>query len=295
MPVRIGINPLTWSNDDLPALGGDTPLSQCLSEGAQAGYAGFELGNKFPREAAVLRPLLAEHNLDLISGWYSARLLERSVEEEIFEMESHVNLLSQMECKVMVFAEVTGCVHGNINTPLSARPMLPAADWIDFGRKLSEVGAAMLKRGVRMAYHHHMGTVVESEQEIDQLMNACDDNVGLLLDAGHLTFAGGDPVAVVQRHGHRIVHVHCKDVRQPELDRALQTDSSFLDAVLDGVFTVPGDGSVDFSAVLRALKKIGYQDWLVVEAEQDPEKADPLTFARMGYEYLQALCSANQL
>jgi inosose dehydratase len=295
MSVRIGINPLTWSNDDLPALGGDTPLAQCLSEGAQAGYAGFELGNKFPRETEVLRPLLAEHDLDLISGWYSGRLLERSVEEEIEAMESHVTLLSQMGATVVVFAEVSGCVHGEIDTPLSCRPVLGAGEWVEFGRKLSEVADSMLSRGVRMAYHHHMGTVVESEREINRLMAVCDDSVGLLLDTGHLSFAGGNPVATLRRHADRVVHVHCKDVRRQQLDTALNNDTSFLQAVLAGVFTVPGDGSIDFSSVLRTLKETNYQGWLVVEAEQDPAKADPLTYARMGYDFLRAQCLNEQL
>ena len=295
MTVRIGINPLSWSNDDMPGIGGDTPLSQCLAEGAQAGYAGFELGNKFPREASVLRPLLDEHDLCLVSGWYSARLLERSVDDEIEAMAAHLGLLVEMGSNVMVFAETTGCVHGEITTPLSQRPVLGAQQWLEFGRKLSEVADYMLSRGVRMAYHHHMGTVVETESEIDQLMAVSDDSVSLLLDTGHLSFAGGDPVAVARRHGPRIVHVHCKDVRAAVLDWAKGADVGFLQAVLEGVFTVPGDGSIDFASLVAQLKQLDYSGWLVVEAEQDPAKADPLTYARMGYEHLHGLCTAEQL
>ena len=295
MAVRIGINPLTWSNDDMLALGGDTPLAQCLAEGAQAGYAGFELGNKFPREASVLRPLLDEHGLVLVSGWYSARLLERSVDDEITAMAAHLELLREMRSTVMVFAETSSCVHGEITTSLSRRPVLGQEQWSEFGRKLSAVADYMLIRGVHMAYHHHMGTVVETESEIDRLMAVTDDSVGLLLDTGHLSFAGGDPVAVVRRHGSRIVHVHCKDVRAPVLDWAKSEDVGFLQAVLAGVFTVPGDGSIDFASVAAQLKHLDYQGWLVVEAEQDPAKADPLTYARMGYEHLQRLCAAQQL
>ena len=295
MTVRIGINPLSWSNDDMPDLGGDTPLSQCLAEGAQAGYAGFELGNKFPREASVLRPLLDEHDLCLVSGWYSARLLERSADDEIEAMAAHLGLLVEMGSNVMVFAETTGCVHGEITTPLSQRPVLGAQQWSEFGRKLSEVADYMLSRGVRMAYHHHMGTVVETESEIDQLMAVSDDSVSLLLDTGHLSFADGDPVAVARRHGPRIVHVHCKDVRAAVLDWAKGEDVGFLQAVLEGVFTVPGDGSIDFASLVAQLKQLDYSGWLVVEAEQDPAKADPLTYARMGYEHLQGLYTAEQI
>ncbi len=289
MSVRIGINPLTWSNDDMPEIGGDTPLETCLREAKQAGYAGVELGNKFPRKAPELRPILARHDLDLVSGWYSSRLLERPVEAEKEAVAAHLTLLADMGCPVMVYAEVSGCVHGERATPLSKRPVLPESRWKDFGRHLTEMGRYLERRGLRLAYHHHMGTVIETEAEIDRLMAETGPEVGLLLDTGHLTYAGGDPVAVARRHGPRIVHVHCKDVRAPVLKAARQRDASFLDSVLDGVFTVPGDGCVEYRAVLRAVAEAGYDGWLVVEAEQDPAKAHPLTYARMGFDNLAAL------
>ncbi len=285
MSVRLGINPLTWSNDDMPELGGATPLETCLSEARLAGYAGVELGNKFPREPRVLGLTLGRHALDLVSGWYSGRLLERPVVDEIEAMNSHRMLLSALDCKVMVFAEVSRCIHGDRATALSGRPVLADREWREFGARLTEVAKYLHRRGLRMAYHHHMGTVVQSEAEIDRLMAETGPEVGLLLDTGHLTYAGGDPVAVAQRHAGRIVHVHCKDVRRPVLDEALADDRSFLDAVVDGVFTVPGDGCVDYDAVLGTLGA-GYAGWLVVEAEQDPEKAHPLTYARMGFANL---------
>jgi inosose dehydratase len=164
--------------------------------------------------------------------------------------------------------------------------MLTDAQWRVLCNRLNEVAAHLRKRGVRLAFHHHMGTVVQTEGEIDWLMAMTSDDVGLLLDTGHLVFAGGDPVAVARRHGRRIVHVHCKDVRAQVLADVLRDDRSFLRAVLDGVFTVPGDGCIDFTAVLRELKRHGYNGWLVVEAEQDPAKAHPLTYARMGYANL---------
>lgn len=286
MAVRIGINPLTWSNDDMRDLGAEIPLEVCLSEAAEAGYAGVELGHKFPRRAEQLAPLLERHGLALISGWYSAGVLQRTAQEELAAVESHLTLLAQMGCGVMVFAEGTGSVQGQRTTPLSRRPRLPAEDWPSFGERLTVVAEALQKRGIAMAYHHHMGTVVETEEEIDRLMENTGEAVGLLLDTGHLTYAGGNVAAVAQRHGGRINHIHCKDVRPAPLESALQRDSSFLNAVLAGVFTVPGDGVVDYPALLNVLKATGYRGWLVVEAEQDPAKAHPLTYARMGFENL---------
>jgi inosose dehydratase len=295
MTVRIGINPLTWTNDDMPELGGETPLETCLSEAKQAGYAGVELGNKFPRTSAKLRPILDRHALKLVSGWYSARLLERSVADEIAAVENHLKLLSDMGCTAMVFAEVTHCVHGDRKIPVSKRPKLKRSDWTALGKAMTEVAGHLQSRGVRMAYHHHMGTVVESEADIDALMANTGPEVGLLLDTGHLTYAGGDPIAVVRRHGKRINHVHCKDVRPAVLKAAKSAGKSFLDSVLEGVFTVPGDGGIDYAAVLGALKKVGYAGWLVVEAEQDPAKAHPLTYARMGFEHLKKTAAAAGL
>lgn len=286
MAVRLGINPITWTNDDMPELGGDTPLEVCLCEAREAGYAGIELGGKFPREAEALRPILARHELALVSGWYSAHLARRSAAEEIDAVAAHLDLLAAMGCNAMVFAEGHGSTDGDPAAPLSGRPVLADAQWPAFCARLTEVARHLRRRGVRLAFHHHMGTVVQTEEEIDRLLAGTGDDVGLLLDTGHLAFAGGDPVAVARRHGSRIVHVHCKDVRAAVLADVLRDDRSFLRAVLDGVFTVPGDGAIDFPGVLRELARARYSGWLVVEAEQDPAKAHPLTYARMGYANL---------
>jgi len=286
--VTIGINPITWTNDDMPELGGDIPLDVCLAEARLAGFSGIEMGGKFPRDAAKLRPMLDRHGLDLVSGWYSAHLCRRTADEEAGSVEAHLALLAAMGCKVMVFAEGHGSTDGDPSAPLSRRPILADAHWTQFCARLNEVAKHLRQRGVRLAFHHHMGTVVQTEAEIDRLMAATTDDVGLLLDTGHLVFAGGDPLAVARRHAQRIVHVHCKDVRRDVLDAALAGDRSFLRAVLDSVFTVPGDGSIDFPAVLTELRRAGYQGWLVVEAEQDPAKAHPLTYARMGFTNLCA-------
>lgn len=286
MPVRLGVSPIGWSNDDLPELGGDIPLETCLAEAHQAGFAGIELGHKFPRAAAVLRPILERHRLDLISGWYSGRLLDRSLAEEMAAIEAHLALLVGMECAVLVYAETSGSVAGDRRRPLSARPRLPDRDWRDFGGRLTDLADCVARRGIGLAYHHHMGTVVESEADIDALMAATGDSIGLLLDTGHLVFAGADPIALARRYRHRINHVHCKDVRGDVLARVRAADTSFLDAVLDGVFTVPGDGGIDFAGVLAALAAAEYRGWLVVEAEQDPARAPPLAYAQFGFAQL---------
>jgi len=286
--VRIGINPLTWTNDDLPALGEENSLEKCLTEAKLAGYEGVELGRKFPREASVLGPILNQHGLDLVSGWYSARLLERSVEDEIQAVQGHLALLKSLGAKAMVFAEVSRCVHGDRSLPLSRRPVLAEKEWRPFCERLDALAGYLETQGLRMAYHHHMGTVIQSEEEIDRMMDSTQ-RVGLLLDTGHLTVAGGEPLRALKRHAARITHVHCKDVRKDKLERARREDMSFLDSVLGDVFAVPGDGSIDFEPILRDLAANRYHGWLVVEADQDPAKAHPLTHARSGHDCLRPL------
>ncbi|MGG5809093.1 myo-inosose-2 dehydratase [Falsiroseomonas sp. CW058] len=292
MPIRLGINPLTWTNDDMPELGAETPLETCLAEARQAGFAGVELGNKFPRVASELKPVLDRHGLALASGWYGSRLLERDVDAEMAEAEPHVALLAALGCTVMVHAEVSRAIHGERTTPLSRRPVLSDADWAVLSPRLAEMGRRLKARGLHLAYHHHMGTVIETEAEVDRLMATTGPEVGLLLDTGHLTFAGGDPAAAAKRHAARVVHVHCKDVRREVMQDAKRRDLPFLEAVLAGVFTVPGDGCVDYAAVLPHVAAAGYAGWLVVEAEQDPAKAHPLTYARMGHDNLARLAAA---
>jgi inosose dehydratase len=290
--IRLGINPITWSNDDLPELGGDTPLERCLSEAKEAGYEGVELGNKFPRDPAKLTPILRAHGLDLVSGWYSARLLQRSVEDEIAALEPHLRLLEALGSRVLVFAEVTGAVHTDRSQGLSRRPRLSPKEAQHLASGIQEVGRHTKRRGVRLAYHHHMGTVIESEEDIDRLMAATNGAVGLLFDSGHLAYSGAHPLRVLERHADRIAHVHLKDVRRDVLKVARSDDRPFLDAVLDGVFTVPGDGSLDFPAMIGALKRGGYKGWMVVEAEQDPAKAHPLTYAKLGHDHIERLIRA---
>ncbi|HWU00652.1 MAG TPA: myo-inosose-2 dehydratase [Terriglobales bacterium] len=291
MSVRIGINPITWTNDDMPELGGDTPLDTCLAEAKQAGYAGIEMGGKFPRNSAELKPIMQRHGLALISGWYDGRIRDRSPADEFAAATPHLQLLKDMGCSHVVYADTSGGSHGGLDTPISRRPKLGAGDWPDYGRKVTALADRMAEFGVRMAFHHHMGTVVETDSEVDLLMQHTGPSVGLLFDSGHSIFSGGDPVALARRHAKRIVHVHCKDSRRPILEAARNRDQSFMGAVLDGIYTVPGDGFIDYATILKVLHDAGYQGWLVVEAEQDPKKAHPLTYARMGYDNLRRFAS----
>jgi inosose dehydratase len=289
MSVKIGINPITWTNDDVPELGGDTPLETCLSETAQAGYLGTELGGKFPRKSAELGPILAGHGLELVSGWYDGRILDRSVDDEFNAILPHLTLLRDLGARLVVYADTSRGRHDGIFAPISQRPRLADGEWAGYGQKVTALADRMRDFGVGMAFHHHMGTIVETDAEIDRFMAVTGPSVGLLFDTGHCLFSGGDPASLLARHLARVVHFHCKDVRAPILAKARREDMSFMGAVMEGIFTVPGDGSVDFTALLKPLARRGFEGWLVVEAEQDPAKAHPLTYATKGYRSLLAM------
>lgn len=286
--IRLGVAPIAWSNSDLPELGGDTSLETCLAESRAAGYSGTETGVKFPMDPAVLGPVLQRHGLKLVSGWFSGRLLEVSVAEEKQRIEAQLACFAALGAPVLVYAETTGSVQANRGVPASRRRRLSPEEFKQLGVKMTELAEHMAGRGVRMAYHHHVATVVETDEEIAHLMEATGRAVGLLVDTGHSAYAGGDWLAIAERYADRVVHVHCKDVRPAVLAQARAQDLSFLDAVLTGVFTVPGDGCIDYDAFARTLARIGYQGWVVVEAEQDPAKAPPYEYAQRGRHHLAA-------
>lgn len=296
--IRIGANPIGWSNDDLQDIGGATPLETCLAEAREAGFEGMELGHKFPRQPAALKAVLAPFGMTCVSGWYSAELLLRDAAEEMRHLRAHLDLLKAMGSTVLVFAETSNAIHSNRAMPLSQRPRMAKEAWKRWGERLTTVAEATLKEGVRLVYHHHMGTIVEDEADIDAMMAQTGEAVHLLLDTGHATWGGADPAALAARYRDRISHVHAKDVRRSVMEQARREDWSFLDAVLGkgrelGVYTVPGDGMVDYPAVFQALP--GYSGWVVVEAEQDPEKAHPLTYAKKGVAHLRASLKAAGL
>jgi myo-inosose-2 dehydratase len=293
MTIRIGANPIGWSNDDLRELGGNTPLETCLREAREAGFEGMELGHKFPREAAALRKALAPFGLACVSGWYSAELLRRDAKAELAAMRSHLDLLKAMGSTVVIVAETSNAIHGVRTRPLSKRPELARSEWPRFCKRLTELAERTLAEGLRLVYHHHMGTIVQSADDIETLMTSAGEAVHLLLDTGHATWGGANPVALARRYRGRIGHVHAKDVRRDVMHGARLHDWSFLDAVVAGVYTVPGDGSVDYAGVFRELA--GYSGWIVVEAEQDPDKANPLTYAKLGIANLRRFLAEAEL
>jgi inosose dehydratase len=239
---------------------------------------------------------MASYGLEVISGWYSGRLAERSVGEEIAAVEAHLRLLAENGCKVMVYGEVAGSIQGDRAAPLTKRPRFRNEDEFKrYGERLTAFGEHLLEHGVRLAYHHHMGAYVEAPEDIDRVMACTGDDVGLLFDSGHAYFGGGDPLAMLNQHIHRVCHVHCKDVRPAIVRHARNRQWSFLDAVLNGVFTVPGDGGIDFGGIVDALRMHGYQGWLVVEAEQDPAVAPSYAYANKGYHSLRALVDGTSM
>lgn len=287
--IHLGTNPIAWSNDDLPELGGTTPLETCLAEARSAGFAGIESGHKFPSDPAALRDALAAHGLRFISGWYSGRLLERDTPREIEALQAHLDLLAANDAPVLIYAETTGCIHSDGAIPLSRGPRMGSDQWPTLCARLDHLAAHCAERGIALVVHHHMGTVIESAEDIARLMDGTKDQVGLLLDSGHATFAGANPATLATSYAARIRHVHCKDIRRDVFTASRAADTSFLDAVIAGVFTVPGDGFIDFAGMLAPLKAAAYRGWVVVEAEQDPAKADPLTYARLGHRNLTSL------
>jgi inosose dehydratase len=293
--IRFGVSPIAWINDDMPELGGDTPVESVLDDIRDVGFVGVELGGKFPRDPNALRELLVRYSLDLVGGWYSSNLLEHDADFEIEAMRSHLELLQALGSRVFVIAETSNAIHGDRSRPLAESPALADEQWKTFGDRLSKVADFVRSEGLRLAYHHHLGTVVETAKELDRFLAATSPDVGLTLDTGHAALGGIDAVSVIRSKPERVAHVHCKDVRRPIFSRPMNEGRSFLDGVLEGMFTVPGDGDLDFQPVFEALSEIGYSGWIVVEAEQDPAIADPRTFARIGLRTLRSAARMARL
>ena len=286
MSIKLGIAPIAWSNDDMPELGGETTLEQCLSEASKAGFTGIESGGKFPKNSKELIPKLEKENLQLCSGWYGATLLKNTPKEEFKLMREQMDLFKDCKSPCMVFAEVTNSVQGDPKTPLSKKPKLSEDEWKLLISRINEISKMMIDENMPLAYHHHMGTVIETEDETRRLIESTSDSVKLLIDTGHMLFAGGNSIKLTEDFMERIIHVHCKDIRKNVLEKSLKNDSTFRQAFLDGAFTVPGDGCIDYKPFLTVLKNKNYEGWLVVEAEQDPAKANPFEYAKIGYNYL---------
>jgi inosose dehydratase len=291
MTIRIGANPIGWSNDDLQNIGAHISLETCLQQAQSIGFEGMELGHKFPRNAIELKAALAPYNMACVGGWHSLSLLEREAEEEFEAARSHRELLKAMGTCVFIVAETSNAIHGLQDVPLSKRPHLQGADWQQFGARMTRLADLLKQEGLQLAYHHHMGTVVESAQDIDAFMATTGPSVHLLLDTGHATWGGDNPVRLATRYHDRISHIHTKDVRPDVMAQARAEDWSFLDAVLGkgaalGIYTVPGDGMVDYVRFFEALAP--YSGWVIVEAEQDPLKADPVLYGTKGIMHLRS-------
>jgi inosose dehydratase len=289
MSIKIGVSPIAWSNDDFPELGGDTTLEQCLKETNEIGFSGIEAGGKFPKNSNELIPKLEKENLKLCSGWYGANLLKNTVKDEILIMKDQLNLFKECNAPCMVVAEVSGSIQGKPKMPLSKRPILSTEEWKTFYNKISEISKYMEDSGVPLAYHHHMGTVVQSQEDTERLIDNTSDAVKLLIDTGHMMFAGGDFIKIAKDYSARLHHVHCKDIRKDVLDMAIKKDLSFIDAFFAGAFTVPGDGFINYKYFLKILKDLNYEGWLVVEAEQDPKKANPFEYGKIGFNHLKKI------
>lgn len=290
--VRVGVNPIAWTNDDFHELGDDIPLERCLAEAHAAGYAGIELGRKLPREAAALRDVLDAADLSLVSGWHCLHLRENPVHEERQRFRAHLALLAALGCRVAIVAECSGRTYTDRGAPLRFGPGAPRLDESSMSalaRGLSELSAMAADAGMALAYHPHAGTVIQDAEDVDRLLSRTR-STGLLFDCGHLALAGSDPVETLRRWGERVTHVHLKNVRPAVAQRARAEGHSFEHAVKAGVFTVPGDpdGGVDFDAIFAELARLGYAAWLVVEAEQDPGVAVPAEYARRGREHVRA-------
>lgn len=295
--ILYGTNPIAWSNDDDRRLGAHISLEQCLDETAKIGFDGIEKGHKLPQTPEGIARELGGRGLRYVSGWHSTNLLVNTVEDEKKAMQPFLDLLKAVGSKVIITCETSNAIHGNDDVALADRPRLADDAWPAFGAVLEALAAHAAAQGITMVYHHHMGTVVETEEEIDRLMDNTGPNLKLLLDTGHCLFGGGDPARVAEKYMHRVGHIHAKNVRPAIAEQVRDERLSFLEGVRRGVFTVPGDaeGGVDFAPVLKTAAAHGYDGWLVIEAEQDPDVRNPFEYQSLGLASLKAMARAAGL
>lgn len=288
--ILYGANPIAWTNDDDRSLGAHISLAQCLDEAATIGFDGIEKGHKLPTTPEGLRAELDPRGLKYVSGWHSTNLLVNDLDTEKAAIQPYLDLLIAMGCKVVIVCETSNAIHGNDALAVNARPRLREDQWPAFAQGIEALAAYTAAQGITMVYHHHMGTVIEAEWEIDRLMAQTGPHLHLLLDTGHCYFGGGDPVRLAKRHMARVAHIHAKNVRPDIMAQVREQGLSFLEGVRRGVFTVPGDadGAVDFHSVLEVAAAHGYQGWLVIEAEQDPSVRIPMDYQTMGLRALRA-------
>lgn len=295
MSVKIGISPIAWQNDDLPDITKDFTMEQALREAREIGYTGVERGQRMPHDTDGLRAYLEGNDIALCGGWCSGNSLNNDFAQECEATRGQVEQFIALNAPCIVYAECSNTVQGLMDVPVNHRPRLERDDVRAYGAKLSELAKWMADQGMPMAYHHHMGSIIENEDDVNWLMDGSSDALRLCFDTGHLLFGGGDVMATLDRWGDRIHHVHYKDIRPSVVADVRENNRSFLEAVIAGAFTVPGDGCIDFDAVTRALKAMDYSGWIVVEAEQDPAKAPPYEYSKLGYENIVAACTAAGL
>ncbi|AUG55472.1 myo-inosose-2 dehydratase [Thalassospira marina] len=295
--ILYGTNPIAWSNDDDQTLGADISLETCLAQAGEIGFDGIEKGHKMPTEPAALKAALEPNGLKFVSGWHSLNLLAHSVADEKKAIQPHLDLLKAMGCKVCIVCETSNAIHGNDNVALAESPVLPADLWAKFGADVEAIAQYCADQGITLVYHHHMGTIVESADEIDALMAHTGPATHLLLDTGHALFGGANPEEVARKYMDRVGHIHCKNVRPAVRAQVEGEKLSFLEGVRRGVFTVPGDaeGEVSFEPVLKIAAEHGYSGWLVIEAEQDPAVRNPLEYQTLGLKSLRAMAKTTGL
>ncbi len=297
MSVKIGISLIAWQNDDLPDLTAAFTTEGAMEDADKIGYSGVERGRRMPADTEGLRAYLDRYGVSLCGGWCSGNLMVASLDEEREAIRGQVEQFAALNAPCIVYAECSNTIQGDIARPVSQRLKLNRAEVMAYAAKLSELAKWSADTGCVLSYHHHMGAMIQDAEDIDWLMEGSGPEVSLLYDTGHLYFAGADPVAVLDKWGHRVHHVHFKDVREKVMREIRAADGSFLDGVRNGVFTVPGDpdGCIDFQAVTDRLTAMDYKGWIVVEAEQDPAKAPPYDYSRMGYEHIVNICGKSGL
>jgi inosose dehydratase len=294
MKAKLGMSPIAWWNDDLKELSDDVSLEECLRQSRSAGFTGMEMGRRFPSDPAVMLPILKKADVTLCGGWFSGTLVNEDMSANKDRIQPMIELFKAVNAPCIVYGEVGRSIQGDRSKPLATKPKLSGDEMKAYARRVTEFGEWCAGQGMPLSYHHHMAAVVETEPELDSFMNHSGPGIPLLLDAGHLEFAGGNALRAIDKHHKRITHVHVKDIRRSVVDGLDRSKQSFLDAVALGAFTVPGDGSLDFKAIVQKFADYGYEGWFVVEAEQDPKKNPPLKMAQVGYkELMRVMTSAG--
>lgn len=286
--VKLGIAPIAWTNDDMPELGAENSFEKCIDDMAAAGYIGSEVGNKYPQDPAVLKRELDQRGLQICNAWFSSFLTTKPLEETVDAFIKQRDFLHALGATRIGVAEQGHSIQGLMEVPvIDQKPVYSEEEWHKLTTGLNRLGELAAEKGMKLAYHHHMGTGVQTTAEIDRLMTQTDENkVFLLYDTGHLVFSGEDHLLILKKYVDRIAHVHLKDIRSSVLAQVKQNKLSFLQAVRQGVFTVPGDGMIDFDPVFRILSENAYEGWFVVEAEQDPALANPLEYAKKARSFI---------